>query len=118
MQPVVAEAQQLDDSFAVAAIVDNTCAKNFSLLACSQLKTAVSYTSRGNLGKRAASLCKQLGECGQQLLQEGAEAKACTLAVTSLQNPSINVTGSVDLCAMEGVAGGMQVAGTSTNASE
>ena len=118
MQAVIADTQHLDDPFAVAGKVDNTCTRNFTALACSQLKAAVSYSSKGNLGKRAASVCKQLGECGQQLLPGGAEAAACTLAVASLQNLSVNVSGPLDLCAMEGVGGGKQVVGTTTDASK
>ena len=59
-------------------------------------------------------MCRHLGECALQLLPGGAAAGSCTHTVASVLDGTETVKGAVDLCNIEGVAGGTAVQGSST----
>lgn len=62
----------------------------------------------GYFGLRPAAVCSSLGQCS-------ALPADCLLQVTS-GSPLLNVTGSLDMCSAEGVAGGSALAGVSSAA--
>ena len=119
MQPVVKVAPASDDPFVIAGRVYTECIKSYTDVGCSALKAAVSYSSKGGLGKRAGAMCAKLGECAASLLPGGsAEAGCGSLTAPSVDNAANTLQSGLDLCAVEGVAGGKSVAGTNTATSE
>jgi hypothetical protein len=64
--------------------------------------------SSGYFGLRSGAVCSSLGECS-------ALSADCRLAVTPVPvEPLANVTGGLDMCSAEGVAGGSQLLGVVT----
>jgi hypothetical protein len=64
--------------------------------------------SSGYFGLRPGAVCSSLGECS-------ALPADCRLAVTPVPSePLTNVTGGLDMCTAEGIAGGSQLLGVVT----
>jgi hypothetical protein len=119
MQAVVKATPASDDAFVVAGRVFSECSKNYTDTACSSLRAAITYSSKGGLGKRAGAVCARLGECATSLLPGGtAEATCRNLTAKTVSNAEVTLTSGLDLCTMEGIAGGTGVAGTSTSTGE
>ncbi|KAF6254423.1 hypothetical protein COO60DRAFT_1665172 [Scenedesmus sp. NREL 46B-D3] len=81
------------------------CTSSFArgdTLLCREVSSAIAFSYQGNLAKRAGALCKRLGNCTDDLTAAGS---TCTLAA------STQLSGRLDLCTREGVAGATGVAG-------
>jgi hypothetical protein len=98
---------------------------NYTMEACTRVKTAVGTSYNGNLARRAGSLCIRLGACssagGYTVSAPSIQTRTTTSNVTnSTTNVTTTVTtvtadtltGALDTCAVEGVVSGAVVAGT------
>ena len=119
MQPVVKAASASNNPFVVAGGIYTECVKNYTEMTCSSLKAAVSYSSKGGLGKRAGAICAKIGECADSLLSGGsAEAGCRNLTAASMNNQAVTLSSNLDMCTVEGLNGGNSVTGTSTSPCE
>lgn len=82
-----------------------------ALSVCRAVQTAVSGSLNGNLARRTGALCQRLEECPASVASDS----TCGLSVTAVGNSNSSgpVTGRLDMCTVEGVSGGQQVAGLS-----
>jgi hypothetical protein len=100
-------------------------ANNYTMEACTRVKAAVSASYKGNLARRAGSLCIRLGACSsaggytvsalsiQTVTSTSNVTNSTTNATTTVTTVTADtLTGVLDTCAVEGVAGGALVANT------
>lgn len=85
----------------------------FTNVQCNQLRSDIARSYNGNTARRAGLLCSRLGACSAAALGQN-----CTLTVASAGNSSANLSGDLDLCTVEGVAGGAMVAGVTGQTGE
>lgn len=78
-------------------------------LLCDTVKAQISSSIQGGAGKSAGKLCMLLGSCSG-----GMAASGCPIITKLLVGTSVRTT--LDLCTVEGVAGGARVAGLSVSA--
>lgn len=81
--------------------------RGFALASCRSVQMAIAASMKGNLARRAGALCQRLEECPASVAADA----ACTLAVAGVWNNTPVVSGPLDMCTVEGVSGGQQVAG-------
>jgi hypothetical protein len=118
MAGVVKQTLGLTNGFDFAAMLTAQCSQIWPEITCSQLRNAVMYSYKGNLGRRGAAMCAAAGACDEKVLYPGDDATACRLSLPSLEAPGSNVTGRMDLCTMEGIQGGKLVPGIQTTTSK
>lgn len=109
-------------------------AAGYGLAACRAVQTGIATSHAGNLARRAGALCVRLGECRAGLSMDAScvltanvtdaiVADNITPAITgnssvsnatssSMAAAPLRITGALDTCTVEGVSGGMRVAGT------
>lgn len=89
----VSSVAELDSSAVATAFQDKCDSMADSVVAkCSAARSLIIQSQASNLGRRAGAICSILGAC---TLNE----QSCTVAAN-------NLTGPLDLCSKEGVAGG------------
>lgn len=93
------------DKANIAASFNTFCAGlgNWTAAQCSAVAAQIAAAEKPSFGKRAVGLCRSLGLCNATLT-----GAACQMKVNATLAP-----GSLDACAVEGVATGSDVPGTS-----
>jgi hypothetical protein len=86
--------------------------QGYPLASCLSLQTAIAGSYMGNLARRAGALCQRLQDCPAAVAAD-AGCGLSMAAAGSSGNATRLVTGRLDLCSVEGVGGGQQVAGLS-----
>lgn len=81
--------------------------RGFALASCRSVQAAIATSMKGNLARRAGAICQRLEACAASLVGD----TACTLAVAGVGNNTAVVSSPLDMCTVEGVSGGQQVAG-------
>jgi hypothetical protein len=86
--------------------------RGYPLASCVSLQAAIAGSYMGNLARRAGALCQRLQDCPAAVAADSSCGLSMAAAASS-GNATRPVTGRLDLCSVEGVTGGQQVAGLS-----
>jgi hypothetical protein len=81
--------------------------RGYALASCRAVQTAITSSMKGNLARRAGALCQRLEDCAASVALDA----SCALSVAGVGNNTAPVAGRLDMCTVEGVSAGQQVAG-------